>query len=69
MTVADHGYANLVASPAPAVRAVGEIEPVSVRRVARGHVFDLGQNINGWVRLANLGPAGTSLTLTHGGSG
>ncbi len=66
VTVADHGYANLVASPAPAVRAVGEIEPVSVRRVARGHVFDLGQNINGWVRLANLGPAGTCLTLTHG---
>ncbi len=66
VTVADHGYANLVASPAPPVRAVGEIEPVSVRRVARGHVFDLGQNINGWVRLANLGPAGTCLTLTHG---
>ena len=66
VTVADHGYANLVASPAPAVRAVSEIEPVSVRRVARGQVFDLGQNINGWVRLANLGPPGTSLTLTHG---
>ncbi len=66
VTVADHGYANLVASPAPAVRAVGEIEPVSVRRVTRGHVFDLGQNINGWVRLSNLGPAGTALTLTHG---
>jgi alpha-L-rhamnosidase len=66
VTVADHGYANLVASPAPAVRAVSEIEPVSVRRVARGQVFDLGQNINGWVRLANLGPPGTALTLTHG---
>jgi alpha-L-rhamnosidase len=66
VAVADHGYAHLVASPAPPVRAVQEIEPVSVRRVARGDVFDLGQNINGWVRLRNLGPEGTAITLTHG---
>ena len=31
-----------------------------------GQVFDLGQNINGWVRLRELGPAGTAITLTHG---
>jgi alpha-L-rhamnosidase len=66
VAVPDHGYANLVSSPAPVVRAVEEVEPVSVRRVERGQVFDLGQNINGWVRLRNLGPAGTELTLTHG---
>ena len=29
-------------------------------------MVDLGQNINGWVRLATLGPAGATLTLTHG---
>ena len=29
-------------------------------------IVDLGQNINGWVRLTNLGPAGTTITLTHG---
>ncbi len=29
-------------------------------------VVDLGQNINGHVRLATLGPTGTELTLTHG---
>ena len=69
VTVADHGYARLVASPAPAVRAVAEVAPVSVRRVARGQVFDLGQNINGWVRLANLGPAGTSFDPDPRGSG
>jgi alpha-L-rhamnosidase len=63
---ADYGYANLVASPAPPVRAVQEIAPVAVRSVARVQVFDLGQNINGWVRLTNLGPTGTCLTLTHG---
>ena len=64
--VADHGHANLVCSPAPPVRAVEELTPASVRRVASGQVFDLGQNINGWVRLRDLGPAGTEITLTHG---
>jgi alpha-L-rhamnosidase len=64
--VVDHGYAHLVTSPAPPVRAVQEVEPVSVRRVAGGQVFDLGQNISGWVRLRNLGPVGTAITLTHG---
>lgn len=64
--VADHGSANLVASPAPPVRAVQELVPVSVHRVAHGQVFDLGQNINGWVRLLDLGPEGTAITLTHG---
>ena len=31
-----------------------------------GRSFDLGQNINGWVRLRDLGPEGTALTLVHG---
>ncbi|MGW1786066.1 family 78 glycoside hydrolase catalytic domain [Streptomyces sp. NPDC002143] len=65
--VADHGYAGLVTSPAPPVRRVEELAPVSVTRPQPDRqVFDLGQNINGWVRLSNLGPAGTRLTLTHG---
>ena len=29
-------------------------------------IVDLGQNINGWMRLTDLGPAGTTITLTHG---
>ncbi len=66
VAAADHGYENLVASPAPPVRAVQELVPVAVRQVADGQVFDLGQNINGWVRLRDLGPAGTAITLTHG---
>jgi alpha-L-rhamnosidase len=64
--VADHGYARLVSSPAPPVRAVEALRPVEVRRVRRGQVFDLGQNINGWARLRDLGPGGTTLTLEHG---
>lgn len=67
VAVVEHGYAGLVDSPAPPVRRVEEIVPRSVARLPSGaQVVDLGQNINGWIRLANLGPAGTELTLTHG---
>jgi alpha-L-rhamnosidase len=65
--VAEHGYRHLVCSPAPPVRPVERIRPVSVTVLGpRRHVVDLGQNINGRVRLLNLGPAGTELVLTHG---
>ena len=64
---ADHGYGRLTWSPAPPVRRVEELRPVSVTRIGAGRqVIDLGQNINGWVRLADAGPAGTEVTLTHG---
>jgi alpha-L-rhamnosidase len=67
VVVVQHGYAGLVDSPAPPVRRVEELAPRSVSRLADGrHVVDLGQNINGWLRLTDLGPAGTTLTLTHG---
>ncbi len=66
VTVTGDGYANLVASPAPPVRAAAVLPAVSVRRVRRGQVFDLGQNVNGWARLTDLGPAGTAITLTYG---
>lgn len=67
VTVADHGYGGLVASPAPPVRRVEEITPVSVTRLDPcRQIIDLGQNINGWLRLEHLGPAGTTITLTHG---
>ena len=40
---------------------------MSVRELgARRWVVDVGQNINGWVRLRRLGPAGTEITLTYG---
>jgi alpha-L-rhamnosidase len=67
VTVVFHDYAGLVDSPAPPVRRVEEIVPISVTRLASGgQLVDLGQNINGWVRLTDLGPANTTLTLTHG---
>jgi alpha-L-rhamnosidase len=65
--VEDHGFEQLRTSPAPPVRRVEELRPVSVRELAPGRwVVDVGQNINGWVRLARLGPAGTDITLTYG---
>ena len=58
---------ELVPSIAPPVRRIEEVLPVSVTELAPGHhVVDLGQNINGWVRLTDLGPTGTTITLTHG---
>lgn len=63
----DRGYDTLVTSPAPPVRPVEELRPVSVTELRPGvHVVDLGQNINGRIRLTNLGPEGTETTLTHG---
>jgi alpha-L-rhamnosidase len=63
----DFGYANLVTSPAPPVRRVEDVAVVAITRPGPdSHVVDFGQNINGWVRLTNLPPAGTTVRLTHG---
>ncbi|PRY45007.1 family 78 glycoside hydrolase catalytic domain [Umezawaea tangerina] len=58
---------RLVLSIAPPVRRIEELTPTALTLVAGGGVVvDFGQNVNGWVRLTDLGPAGTTLTLTHG---
>ncbi|MFC0531449.1 family 78 glycoside hydrolase catalytic domain [Phytohabitans kaempferiae] len=67
VVVRDVDLRRLVSSPAPPVRRVQELRPVRITRPAPDRqVIDLGQNINGWIRLARLGPAGTTVTLTHG---
>ena len=67
VSVAQHGFDRLTASPAPPTRRVEELRPAAVTRLAPDrHLVDLGQNINGWVRLADLGPDGTTISLTHG---
>jgi alpha-L-rhamnosidase len=64
--VVEGGLDVLSTSPAPPTRRVEELQPVGVRRLPSGdHVADLGQNINGWVRLSDLGPEGTTTTLVH----
>ncbi|MEO5317526.1 family 78 glycoside hydrolase catalytic domain [Arthrobacter sp. CC3] len=60
-------FATLTGPVAPPTRIVAELEPVSISRLANGNqIVDLGQNINGWVRLSRLGAAGTEVTLVHG---
>ncbi len=60
---------RLVPAEGPPVRRVEELAPRAVTRPRPGSaVLDFGQNVNGWVRLSELGPAGTHLTLTHGES-
>jgi alpha-L-rhamnosidase len=65
--VTDHGYEALVPSIGPPVRRIGELEAVSIVELEPGrHVVDFGQNSNGWIRLDDLGPEGTALSITYG---
>ncbi len=67
VSLADDDLGSLAYSPAPPTRRVEELRPVSVTRPRPDRqVVDLGQNINGWLRLRNLGPEGTELTIVHG---
>ena len=65
--VADHGMDQLCDTLGPPVRRVGELPAVSVTEVLPGrHIVDFGQVSNGWVRVGDLGPEGTELTIVHG---
>ncbi len=65
--IADHGFAELCSPIGPPVRRIEELPARTiVQRSSGRHVVDFGQNSNGWVRLRDLGPAGTTLTLTYG---
>jgi len=64
---ADTGVA-LVATGGPTVRRINELKPIS-NPVDKGnfdrkrHVFDLGQNMVGWVRFKGTAPAGTTVVF------
>jgi alpha-L-rhamnosidase len=64
--VADHGVSQLCDTVGPAVRRMGELAAVSVTEPAPGrHIVDFGQVSNGWIRIDDLGPEGTELTIVH----
>lgn len=54
-------------SPAPPVRVVETRAPVASREIREGvWVIDFGQNASGWVRLTELGAAGTRTEIEYG---
>lgn len=55
---------TLYSQTAPSDRVVKTIQPVRMMNPQEGvYVYDLGQNISGWVRLKVRGPRGTRVTL------
>ena len=54
-------------SPTPPIRVVETRAAVSSRRIDEDTwVLDFGQNASGWLRLEDLGPAGTRTVIDHG---
>lgn len=57
----------LVAQRSEPVQIVEAFVPLTVHEINPGvFIFDLGQNIAGWVRLRVNAPAGTRVTIRHG---
>ncbi len=57
----------LVAQRSEPVRVMEQLSPQSVNEIKPGvFIFDLGQNIAGWVRLRVNAPAGTRIAIRHG---
>ena len=57
----------LKAQMAPPIKVTRTLKPVKLTEPKPGvHVFDIGQNMAGWVRLKVAGPAGTEVVLKYG---
>ncbi|MGH7492876.1 MAG: family 78 glycoside hydrolase catalytic domain [bacterium] len=64
--VIEHSKTILVAPAGPPVRKIQELKPVAIFKTPAGEtVFDMGQNMVGWVRLKVQGRAGETVTLHH----
>lgn len=64
VAVLNHSKEHLVAPQGPPVQAVEEIKPIKILTTPKGEVvFDLGQNMVGWVRLKVSGKKGDNVTL------
>jgi len=56
----------LIAPVGPPVRRMQELKPTRILQQPGGPVvFDMGQNLVGWVRLRVSGPAGTTIRVRH----
>jgi alpha-L-rhamnosidase len=64
--IIEHSKTILIAPAGPPVRKIEEIRPVAIIKTPAGEtVFDMGQNLVGWVRLKVRGQAGATVTLRH----
>ena len=62
----DAGTARLIAPAGPPVRRIEEIHPVKILKTPAGEtVFDMGQNMVGWVRLKVQAKRGMEIVLKH----
>jgi alpha-L-rhamnosidase len=62
----DLSKSTLVAAEGPAVRITGKIKPVKKFTTPNGDVvFDMGQNMVGWVQIKLKGKQGEKITLHH----
>jgi len=63
-TVADHSKKILIAPQGAVVKAIEEIKPLKLITTPKGEtVFDMGQNMVGWVKLRVQGKKGDQVTL------
>jgi len=47
-------------------RVTKTIKPISIKEIKPGvYIYDMGQNMVGWLKLTARGPAGTTVTLRH----
>ncbi len=65
VSILDHSKNLLIAPQGEVVKAIEEIKPVKIFTTPKGEtVFDMGQNMVGWVRLQVQGKKGDQVTLT-----
>ncbi|BDI29059.1 alpha-L-rhamnosidase [Capsulimonas corticalis] len=58
------GHPALVGDSGPPIRVTQELRPIAITQPAPGaYLFDLGQNMVGWARLAVTAPAGTRIQM------
>jgi len=64
--VVEYSKEILVAPVGPPVQKIEELKPKNIFTTPKGEiVYDMGQNMVGWVRLKVKGKAGTTVTLRH----
>ena len=65
VAVIDHSKKILIAPQGAVVKAIEEMKPLKMFTTPKGEtVFDMGQNMVGWVRLKMQGKKGEQVTLT-----